>query len=137
MSEDVGNRNPTTYVPGMDRRHRKPDVWSRALRYLALLIYPILIINLFIFVAVAGQEQSRGMASQKGWVSAQSASSWVSLHAFLPVMVVGLLIGAVGLFLSRKRARRRYDYKFQNQLILILLSVVGLVVYLFIIGKTV
>ena len=131
MNEAVGNGKPAAaYTPGMDRRQRKPDVWARVLRYLALLIYPVLIINLFIFAAIASEEQKAGMAQQKGWIAAQDVSSWVSLNAFLPIMLAGALIGIVGLFLSRKRARRRYDYKFQNQLILIVLSVVGLVAYL-------
>jgi hypothetical protein len=130
MNEVVGNGKPAAYAPGMDRRQRKPDVWSRVLRYVTLFVYPILIINLFIFAAIASEEQKAGMAQQKGWIAAQDVSNWVSLNAFLPIMLAGALIGMVGLFLSRKRARRRYDYKFQNQLILIVLSAAGLVAYL-------
>ncbi|MDP2322711.1 MAG: hypothetical protein Q8N51_01615, partial [Gammaproteobacteria bacterium] len=92
MNEGVGTGKPTTYTPGMDRRHRKPDVWSRLLRYLALLVYPILIVNLLIFVAVVTEEQKVAMAGQKGWIAAQNVSIWVNLNAFLPIMVAGALI---------------------------------------------
>lgn len=133
MNEAVGNGKPAAYTPGTDRRQRKPDIWSRVLRYVALFVYPILILNLFIFAAIASEEQKAGMAQQKGWIAAQDVSSWVSLNAFLPIMVAGALIGIAGLILSRKRARRRYDYKFQNQLILVMLSVGGLFVYFFLV----
>jgi uncharacterized membrane protein HdeD (DUF308 family) len=134
-------------MAGQDRRQRKPDVWSRVMRGVALLVYPVLIVNLFIFATVAGEAQKRQVvneASRKDWapvplstqntqmarLAMQNLCGWVNLYAFLPVMTVGLLIGIGGIILSRKRARRRYDYKFQNQLILVVLSVVGLVVYL-------
>ena len=130
MSETMENMSRTAGGGGVERRQRKPDVWSRVLRYVTLLVYPILIVNLLIFLSVAGEEQKQAIAGQMGATSIQRVSGWVSLHAFLPIMLAGLGVGLVGLFLSRKRARRRYDYKFQNQLILILLSVVGLFIYL-------
>ena len=40
-----------------------------------------------------------------------------------------MLIGAVGLALSRLRARRRSDYNYKTQLILVILSVGGLVAF--------
>ncbi len=132
MNEAIGNGTPTAFTPGMDRRQRKPDIWSRVLRYVALLVYPILIINLLVLFAIANEEQKVAMAGQKGWIAAQNVSTWISLNAFIPIMVAGALISLAGLYLSRKRARRRYDYKFQNQLIVIVLSVAGLLIYLFI-----
>ena len=153
MNEDVETENQMAYTPGVERRQRKPDVWSRVLRGFTLLIYPVLIINLFIFATVANEAQKQQVVNQASQMrpvaeppamqdyhrrqdsaaarlAMQNLSGWVNLYAFLPVMIAGLLVGAVGLVLSRKRARRRYDYKFQNQLILIILSVVGLVIYL-------
>lgn len=153
MSEAVTIGKEMAYAPGMNRRQQKPDAWSRVLRGFALLVYPILIVNLFIFAAVANEAQKQQVVNAvsrqdsatvppaaQNAVAAQNAAAarlamqnlcgWVNLYAFLPVMTVGLLIGIGGWFLSRKRARRRYDYKFQNQMILIVLSVVGLVVYL-------
>ena len=115
--------------PFVERRQRKADPLARALRYLAVLIYPLLAINFFIFMGVASEDQKLAATAQNAPTAAQQVSSWVSLYAYLPIMVVGLVLGGVGLFLSRKRARRRYDYKVQNQLILVVLSVVGLILY--------
>ena len=49
----------------------------------------------------------------------------------LPLLLAGVLIGVVGLVLSRKRARRRFDYNYQTQLLLVILSVGGLAVFFF------
>ena len=134
MSDPIAVAKPTTgYIPGVERRKRKPDVWSRVLRYLALLVYPVVIINLFIFMSVAGEQQKTSMMGKMDPTAAERVSSWVQLYAFTPIMVGGLLIGLTGLFLSRKRTRRRYDYKFQNQLILVSMSAVGLFIYLVIV----
>lgn len=134
MSERVGNERPAPRAPGMDRRRRKPDVWSRVLRFVALLVYPVLIMNLCIFLSVAGEKQQQEVVGKMGSVTVQSVSRWVNLHAFLPVMAAGLAVGGGGLILSRKRARRRNDYKFQNQMILTVLSVGGLFIYFLILG---
>jgi hypothetical protein len=148
MDSTAGLDKTTQPLPFVERRQRKPDLWSRALRGITLLVYPVLIINLFIFAMVAGEAQKQQVVNENiqqnsalapalamqnsaaTQLAMQNLSGWVNLHAFLPVMIGGLLISFVGLFLSRKRARRRYDYKFQNQLILIILSVFGLVAYL-------
>ncbi len=132
MSEsNVATKSTGGYTPGVERRKRKPDVWSRVLRYLALLVYPVVILNLFIFMSVSGEQQKALMMGKIGPSAAEQVSTWVKIYAFLPIMAGGLVIGVTGLFLSRKRTRRRYDYKFQNQLILVVLSVVGLFIYLF------
>ena len=134
MNEPVAAAKPTAgYTPGMDRRKRKPDVWSRVLRYLALLVYPIVIFNLFVFMTVAGEQQKASMMDKMGLTATERVSSWVQVYAFTPIMVGGLLIGLTGLFLSRKRTRRRYDYKFQNQLLLVVMSAIGLFIYLFVV----
>ena len=134
MNEPVAAaKTNAVYTPGMDRRKRKPDVWSRVLRYLALLVYPIVIFNLFVFMTVAGEQQKATMMGKMGLTATERVSSWVQVYAFTPIMVGGLLIGLTGLFLSRKRTRRRYDYKFQNQLLLVVMSAIGLFIYLFIV----
>ena len=121
------------YTPsGMpDRRQRKPDAWARALRVLTLLVYPILILNLLIFISVASTDQQLMEAKKMGaTATVQSVSGWMSVNAFLPVMIIGLVVALSGLLLSRKRARRHTDYNFQNQLILVILSAGGLIIYL-------
>lgn len=144
----AGGVPSSAHAPRLERRQRKPDAWSRVLRGLAFLVYPILIINLFIFAAIAGEAQKHEVVAQMrqpapgmapafaaqnaamARMAMQNFCGWINLYAFLPIMTAGLVVGIGGLFLSRKRARRRSDYKFQNQLILILLSVTGLVIYL-------
>ena len=123
--------SPTPYKPGMpDRRKRKPDPWARVFRYMTLLIYPVLIAYVLIFVGVASEDQRAAMAKQIGQTAGERAAS-AGLQAFLPIMLAGLAIGVLGLLLSRKRARRRSDYNYQTQLILIILSVGGLLIYFF------
>ena len=135
MSESIAaTKSKTGYTPGVERRKRKPDVWSRVLRYLALLVYPVVILNLFIFVSVSGEQQKALMMGKMSPSPVEQVSNWVKMYAFIPLMAAGLVIGVTGLFLSRKRTRRRYDYKFQNQLILVVMSVIGLFVYLFIVS---
>lgn len=132
MEQAAGSGAPMTRKPEtMDRRKRKPDGWARLFRYLTLVIYPVLILYVLIFVMVASEDQRAAMAKQFGQTVAERAGS-AGLQAFLPIMVTGVVIGALGLLLSRKRARRRSDYNYLTQLVLIILSVGGLLIYFFV-----
>ena len=121
----------TPYKPGMpDRRQRKPDMWARVFRWLTLLIYPLLIVFFFIFFGVASADHNHELAAQIGGETVQAYSgSSLQLYTILPLLVAGMLIGAIGLVLHRLRARRRSDYNYKTQLILVILSVVGLVAF--------
>lgn len=131
MEQPAGLEKTTPPRTFVERRQRKVDPLSRALRYIALLIYPLLIINFFIFMGVASEDQKMvETVKQVGQVSAQRVSSWVHLNAFLPIMIAGLLIGIVGIVIDSRRSRRRSDYSRKNQLGFIILSVIGLVLYL-------
>ncbi len=147
MSEPVVERRGGRPPDGVDRRRRKQDPWRKVLNLLAYVVYPLLIINVFIFMAVAGEdqkgaqamkmEQTVGAAVEEGVYipqkpvagSTQNVSSWVHLHAFLPIMVVGIGIGVLGIVLDRKRARRRTDSSLMTPLVLVVLSVTGLLIY--------
>ena len=119
------------YRPGMpDRRHHKPDLWAVMFRVITLLVYPLLIVFLFIFFGVASADHSRGIAVQMGVPApATIPNSHVDLYTLLPLLLAGILVGATGLVLSRKRARRRFDYNYQTQLLLVILSVGGLAIF--------
>lgn len=119
------------YRPGMpDRRHHKPDLWAVMFRVITLLVYPLLIVFLFIFFGVASADHSRGVAIQMGVPApATIPNSHVDLYTLLPLLLAGILVGATGLVLSRKRARRRFDYNYQTQLLLVILSVGGLAIF--------
>ena len=117
------------YRPGMpDRRKRKPDAWAVAFRWLSLLVYPVLIVCVFIFVAMADVQQRSAMAQQIG-LDPAAQSAGIGLKSLLPLLLVGLTIGIGGMALSKFRARRRSDYNYQTQLLLIILSVGGLLVF--------
>ena len=117
------------YRPGMpDRRKRKPDAWAVAFRWLSLLVYPVLIVCVFIFVAMADVQQRSAMVQQIG-LDPATQSAGIGLKTLLPLLLVGLAIGIGGMALSKFRARRRSDYNYQTQLLLIILSVGGLLVY--------
>ena len=94
----------------------------------ALLI--LLIVFLFIFFGVASADHSRGIAVQMGVPApATIPNGHVGLYTLLPLLLAGILVGATGLVLSRKRARRRFDYNYQTQLLLVILSVGGLAIF--------
>ena len=117
------------YRPGMpDRRKRKPDAWAVAFRWLSLLVYPVLIVCVFIFVAMADVQQRSAMAQQIG-LDPAAQSAGIGLKSLLPLLLVGLAIGIGGMVLSKFRARRRSDYNYQTQLLLVVLSVGGLLVF--------
>lgn len=119
------------YRPGMpDRRKRKPDLWALVFRWVTLLVYPLLIVFFFIFFGVASADHNQELAVKIGGGAVQpSSASNMRLYTLLPLLVAGALIGATGLVLSRLRARRRSDYNYQTQLILVILSVGGLIVF--------
>ena len=130
MDSTVGQSQPASFKPGMpDRRQRKPDALAVAFRWLSLLVYPILVVCVFIFVAITSAQQRSAMAQQINHAAAEGPSAGVGLKTLLPLLLVGLAIGIGGMVLSKFRARRRSDYNYQTQLFLTLLSAGGLVVY--------
>lgn len=132
MDRSAEREQPAPCKPGTrDRRKRKPDGWAKLFRHLTLVIYPVLIIYVLSFVALASEDQRLALAKPFGQTLAERAGS-AGLQAFLPIMITGVVIGALGVALSRRRARRRSDYNYQTQLVLILLSVGGLVIYFFV-----
>ena len=129
MDSSVGQSQPAPFKPGMpDRRQRKPDVWSRVFRYLTVLVYPLMIVYFLVFAAL-GDRIQRGEIDGTAEQAPAEVVRGNGGYAILAIMVAGVAIGAIGLFLSFKRARRRSDYNYQTQLFLTLLSAAGLVVY--------
>lgn len=148
MSEPAAERRGAggRLPDGVDRRQRRQDPWRKVLNWLAYVVYPLLIFNVFLFMAVASEDQKGAMAARmeekrvesstvqipqtaSGHTAAQGVSEWVHLNAFLPVMVAGVGIGIIGIVLDRKRSRRRSDYSLMTPLVLVILSVAGLFVY--------
>ena len=126
-----GQPQQIPYRPGMpDRRQHKPDLWARIFRYVTLLVYPLLVVFLFIFLGVASadreQVNSKQMFGASSWAQVNSQADFYTL---VPLLTAGLLIGIAGLILSHKRGRRRSDYQYKTQLLLVILSVGGLVIF--------
>ena len=155
MNEPIVDRRNGRAPDGIDRRRRKQDPLRIVLSCLAYVVYPLLLINGFIFMAIAGEEQKSSVAteiSQRGAQiggvtapiqpaaadSAQTATHkvgrWVQVYAFLPIMAAGVVLGGAGIVLDRMRARRRSDSSLMTPLVLTLLSVVGLFVYFIVRG---
>ena len=79
---------------------------------------------------MASADHNQELAAQIGGEAVQaSAAADLHLYTLLPLLVAGTLIGAIGLVLHRLRARRRSDYNYKTQLILVILSVGGLVAF--------
>ena len=112
-----------------ERRQRKEDGWTRALRYLAMATYPLLILNILIFLAVASGEFNQNMAAQVAGQAPVEESHAGYLRAFLPLMAVGLVVGTGGILIDRKRSRRRRDHSYKSQLACIIVSAVGVAIY--------
>lgn len=149
MSEPVVERRSARAPGGVDRRQRKPDPWRKVLNWLAYVVYPLLLINVFIFMGIASEDQKASMASKMEQSAqqledmpvqipqthateetpAQAVSGWVHLYAFMPIMVLGVVIGGAGIVLDRKRSRRRTDYSLMTPLVLVVVSVLGMLIY--------
>ena len=131
MEQPAGQSQQVPYRPGMpDRRKRKPDVWALIFRWVTLLVYPLLVVFFFIFFGVASADHNHELAAQIGGETVQANSgSSLQLYTILPLLVAGMLIGAIGLVLHRLRARRRSDYNFRTQWSLVIVSVIGLVAF--------
>mgnify|MGYP003591127724 CR=1 FL=1 len=130
MEQPAGQPQQVPYRPGMpDRRNRKPDAWARIFRWVTLLVYPLLVVFFFIFFGEASKDYNQTQAMKVGAPAPAVHGGNVDLYTVLPLLSAGALIGVIGIVLSRKRARRRSDYNYKTQLILVILSVVGLVAF--------
>lgn len=131
MEPTVKTESPAPYGAGIpDRRQRKPDLWARVFRYLTVLVYPLLILYFIIFFGFASADRDQTLAARLGSEAIPETSrSQADLYTFLPVLLLGVLVGGVGLVLNRQRARRRSDYNYRTQLVLTILSVAGLAAF--------
>lgn len=112
-----------------DRRSRKPDLWARVFRYVALLVYPLLLICVLAALALVNTEQRKSVQEKMDQTVATEEVASLDLSPLVPILLAGLVIGVAGLALSRFRARRRSDYNYRTQLSLVLLSAAGLLLY--------
>ncbi len=131
MEPIPGQSQQTPYRPGMpDRRQRKPDVWARVFRWITLLVYPLLLVVVLVLLTLADSQSRKNQLEKIDQaVAATDTVGGLNLSPLVPILIAGLAIGVVGLALSRVRARRRHDYNYKTQLVLIILSAGGLLIY--------
>ena len=151
MEPNQDTRVGTATPPPTDRRQRREDGWARALRYIVNVTYVLLAINVLIFLGLASADYNRrnkediAAAAQREREAqgvsipqqpipvestpAESAGRSDYFKVYLPILGVGLAIGVAGMLMHRKRTRRRSDRNYRGQLLCIVLSVVGLLLY--------
>lgn len=131
MESPTGQPQQSPYRPGMpDRRRRKPDVWARVFRWITWLVYPLLLVVVLVFLTLADAHSRKNQLAQiDRAVAAADVGGDLNLSPLVPILIAGLAVGVVGLALSRVRARRRHDYNYKTQLVLIVLSAGGLLIY--------
>ncbi len=115
------------YIPGVtpDRRNRKgkEDIWGTTLRWLGVISW------ILMFTFLAATEKISTNAEQ---LEAAASSSILPSLIFL-LMLLGLAISISGFLLMQKRNRRNSDEFTYSVLVLGLVSVCGIVYYLFVI----
>lgn len=116
--------------PFEERRQTREDGWARALRYIMMATYVLMIINVFIFIGVAGEDYNRTVAERFTGPSAASNPGHAGyLNSYVPIMSAGMFVGVIGALIHRKRTRRRRDRHYGGQLLCVFVSIVGLALY--------
>ena len=72
MSEPMVERRNGRAPDGIDRRRRKRDPLRILLSGLAFVVYPLLLANIFIFMAVAGEDRKAALASEMSQTAEQT-----------------------------------------------------------------
>ncbi|MEZ4484079.1 MAG: hypothetical protein R2864_05615 [Syntrophotaleaceae bacterium] len=108
-------------------RRKGPDLWTRSLRYLALVGWSLLIAALVILDRAKPQvetffERVYDIRLQQQW-------DMDLARYLLGLMVLGLLLSVSGLVINGRRKRRRTDQWRLSLIFLGLISLTGIVLY--------
>ena len=110
------------YIPGVTRDRRKQkgeDTWGKTLRWLGVASWVLMFTFLAFTEKLSGTEGA----------SASSSSS--SVYIFL-LMILGLMVSIGGFLIIQKRNRRYSDEYTYSVLVLGLVSICGIVFYIFV-----
>ena len=110
------------YIPGVTRDRRKQkgdDRWGATLRWLGVASWVMMFSYLAFTEKLTGAE-------------AASANSSLSTYIFL-LMILGLMVSVCGFLIIQKRNRRYSDEHTYSVLVLGLVSLCGIIYYLFMI----
>ena len=106
------------YIPGVTRDRRKQkgdDLWGKTLRWLGVASWVLM----FTFLAFTEK------------ISGTEGASSSSIYIFL-LMILGLMVSIGGFLIIQKRNRRYSDEYTYSVLVLGLVSICGIVFYLFV-----
>lgn len=108
-------------------RRKGPDLWSRSLRYLALVGWLLLVSALFIFDYAKPKvetffERVYDIRLHQQW-------DMDLARYILWLMILGLLLSVVGLVINARRIRRRTDQWRLSLIFLGIISLAGMVLY--------
>lgn len=122
----------SAYRPGIDPdRRKKPDIWVKSLRWLAVVGWLIMLVALFIISEAKPQTQN----FFDKITTSQPTTTWnIELAGYIfYLMLIGLVMGTAGIVINVKRHRRKTD-EYRISLILItLMSFIGILLYIFLI----
>ncbi len=121
------------YIPGVTpdrRRQEKPDLAGQLLSWLGLgswlLFFLILIMGNKARPEIHTSLESRyNIITRNGW-------DLNTAKVIFYLMIVGLLLSITGLSLRRIRSRRRTDSQFYSILLMGVISILGILYYLFV-----
>ncbi|GAB4370567.1 MAG: hypothetical protein Kow0042_12870 [Calditrichia bacterium] len=120
------------YRPGIDPDRRKgPDLWTKSLRWLAVFGWLILFAALII-VGITKPETVTFFDQKFQFYKAGTENPLLTRIIFY-LMILGLLLSLMGVFINLKRLRRRDDEYRLSLILLGLISLSGIIIYLFII----
>lgn len=122
----------SVYRPGIDPDRRKgPDVWTKSLRWFAVLGWLIMLLAL-IFVGFAKPEQTT-FFDRLFHVKRGGTLNFLFVQIIFYLMILGLFLSILGSFINLKRLRRRDDEYRVSLILLGLISLLGIFVYLVVI----
>ena len=92
------------------------------MRQVMIATYAVLIVTLVVFI---------GVAAGTGGLSGKTSAGWsIFLFAYVQIMAAGLFVGLAGVLIHRKYTPHRRDRQYGGQRLCILVSVLGLALYL-------
>jgi len=120
------------YIPGVTpdrRKQEKPDLAGQLLSWLGLGSW-LLFFLMLIMGNKARPEMQSPLESRYG-IATRSTWDLDTARVLFYLMILGLLISAVGLSLKKVRTRRRTDSRFYSVLLMGIISILGIIYYLF------
>jgi len=124
------------YIPGVTpdrRKSEKPDLAGQFLSWLGLGAW--LLFFLMLIMGNRARPELKTSLEAKYDIATRNGWDPDTARVLFYLMVIGLMISLTGTYLRKARTRRRTDSQFYSILLIGIVSAVGIVYYLFMIGK--